>query len=113
MRIIFFTIGFALIASACSVNKDTPTVSKDMDPKRSNVELQFLTREGCQNTARMLENLNAAIATGKVSATYTLIQQDGLSRDDPRSGYPTPTILLDDRDIFGLSVPQQPFPEPS
>ena len=113
MRIIFFAIGFALIASACSVSEQTPTVSKDMDPKRPNVELQFLTREGCQNTSRMLENLNAAISTGKITATYTLIHQEALSRDDPRGGYPTPTVLLDGRDVFGLSVPQPPFPAPS
>jgi len=112
MRIIYFAISFALIASACSVNKDS-AVGKDMNPKRSIVELQFLTREGCRNTSRMLENLNAAISTGKIAATYSLIHQDGLSPDDPRSRYPTPTILLNSRDIFELPVPQQPFPAPS
>lgn len=61
----------------------------------------------------MLENLKAAIAEGQVSADYTVIQQAALPPDDPRTGYPTPTILLNGKDIFGLAVPKPPFPEPS
>lgn len=113
MRLIYFALAFALIASACSVNEPTPTVSKDVDPKRPNVELQFLTRDGCRNTERMLENLNAGISAGKIAAKYVLIHQEHLSSDDPRSGYPTPTLLMDGRDVFGLPVPKPPFPEPS
>lgn len=84
-----------------------------MDPKRPNEELQFLTRDGCRNTGRMLENLNAGISAGKITAKYVLIRQENLPPDDPRTGYPTPTILVNGRDIFGLPVPERPFPEPS
>lgn len=114
MRLVYFALAFALIASACSVNKPAPTtVSEKMDPKRPNVELQFLTRDGCKNTERMLENLNAGISNGNITAKYVLIRQENLPADDPRTGYPTPTILVNGRDIFGLPVPEQPFPEPS
>jgi hypothetical protein len=61
----------------------------------------------------MLENLKDAIASGKLKAQFTLIHQETLPADDPRNGYPTPTILMNGRDIFGLTVPQEPFPEPS
>lgn len=84
-----------------------------MNPTRDHLHLEFLTREGCKNTPVMLENLKAAIAEGQVSADYTVIQQAALPPDDPRTGYPTPTILLNGKDIFGLAVPKPPFPEPS
>jgi hypothetical protein len=61
----------------------------------------------------MLERVKAAIAEGKIPADYTLIHQGSLPPDDPRTGYPTPTILLNGKDIFGLDVPKPPFPEPS
>lgn len=61
----------------------------------------------------MLENLKVAIAEGQIFADYTVIQQATLPPDDPRTGYPTPTILLNGKDIFGLAVPKPPFPEPS
>ncbi|HQU93869.1 MAG TPA: hypothetical protein PLK77_16355 [Pyrinomonadaceae bacterium] len=61
----------------------------------------------------MLENLRQAIAEGQISADYTVIHQSTLQQDDPRTGYPTPTILLNGKDIFDLPVPKPPFPEPS
>jgi hypothetical protein len=77
------------------------------------VELQFVTRDGCKNTPELMENLKAAIDAGNLPAHFLVVHQSTLSPDDPRTGYPTPTILLDGKDIFDLPVPQQPFPEPS
>lgn len=84
-----------------------------MTGDRSEVRLEFLTRDGCRNTPQLLENLKAAFSEGKVPAQLTLVHQGTLPPDDPRKGYPTPTILMDGRGIFGLTAPQQPFPEPS
>lgn len=102
-----------MVASACSFSEQSPTISRDVNPKPSNLELQFLTRDGCRNTAQMLANLNTGISTGKIAASYNVIRQENLPPNDPRIGYPTPTILMNGRDIFGLPVPQPPFPEPS
>jgi hypothetical protein len=114
MRLVYFLFACVLVSSACSVSEpDATTASKHMTGDRSEVKLEFLTRDGCKNTPAMLENLKAAISTGKVHAQFTLVHQGPLPAEDPRNGYPTPTILLDGRDIFGLPVPQQPFPEPS
>ena len=114
MRHIYFVFALVLGFSACnsdgSVNRGADRDVNSTEPK-SNV--QFLTRDGCRNTSRMLENLKAAISTGKVAVQYTLIDQGTLPPADPRNGYPTPTILMGGRDILGLPVPQQPFPEPS
>lgn len=61
----------------------------------------------------MLANLNEAISTRKIRGQFTLVHQGSLPPGDPRNGYPTPTILMNGQDVFGMPVPQQPFPEPS
>jgi len=103
-----------LAFSGCSVAEpEATTANKQVTADRTEVKVEFLTRDGCKNTPQLLENLNAAIATGKIAAEFTLVHQGTLPPEDPRTGYPTPTILLEGRDIFGLPAPQQPFPAPS
>lgn len=46
-------------------------------------------------------------------ANYQVIDVATLHPTDPRSGYPTPTLLYEGRDLFGLPEPQPPFPEPA
>ena len=109
MRYLNFVLLFVLVLSACTADQ---TGSLDTaNPTR--LQLEFLTRDGCKNTPVMLENLKAAIAEGKISAEVIVIHQAALPQDDPRTGYPTPTILLNGKDIFGLAVPTPPFPDPS
>ena len=103
MRYINFVLLLALVFSACTANQMIP----------ARLHLEFLTRDGCKNTSVMLENLREAIADGKIPADVTVIHQSTLHQDDPRVGYPTPTILLNGKDIFDLPVPTPPFPEPS
>ena len=107
MKHTIFVLLVALLFSACSRKQI------EMNPTRDHLHFEFLTREGCKNTPVMLENLKAAIAEGKISAEVIVIHQAALPQDDPRTGYPTPTILLNGKDIFGLAVPTPPFPDPS
>lgn len=74
--------------------------------------LVFLTREGCVNTARMRENLDAALRALNATTTYTVVALESLPADDVRTGYPTPTVLYENRDLFGFPPPTPPFPEP-
>jgi hypothetical protein len=114
MKLVYFLLAFAFALSACSVfEPDGTTADKRMSGDQPEVKLEFLTRDGCKNTPRMLESLNAAISTGKIRARFTIVHQSALRPEDPRNGYPTPTILMDGRDVFGMPVPQAPFPEPS
>jgi hypothetical protein len=67
----------------------------------------FLTREGCVNTAVMRERLDEALhALGRAS-DYMLIDQESLGRDDVRAGYPTPTVLVGGKDLFGMPQPEE------
>ena len=76
-------------------------------------KLEFLTRDGCRNTPKMLEALEHAIASMDFPPKFGIVHQSELVPDDPRAGYPTPTILLNGSDIFGLPTPEPPFPAPA
>lgn len=76
-------------------------------------DLAFLTRDGCVNTPEMAEHLDGALAALHWPKDYRVIDIGELQHDDPRTGYPTPTLLWRDKDIFGMAVPTPPFPEPT
>ena len=75
--------------------------------------LVFLTRGGCVNTTAMRRNLDEALKALGLAARYEVVDQDTLAESDVRRGYPTPTLLYADRDIFGMSVPRPPLPDPT
>ena len=76
-------------------------------------ELVLLTRDACVLTDVMRTNLDAALKNAKASSTYRLVDLASLKPNDPRIGYPTPTVLFADRDLFGMAQPRPPFPEPT
>ena len=65
----------------------------------------FLTRAGCPGSPQMLEGLKAALATRGVTLEPESLDLGDLAPDDPRTGYGTPTILVDGHDLFGRSQP--------
>jgi hypothetical protein len=75
--------------------------------------LVFLTRGGCVNTTAMRGNLDEALKALGVAAGYEVVNLDTLAETDVRRGYPTPTLLYADRDVFGMSVPKPPLPGPT
>jgi hypothetical protein len=76
-------------------------------------DLTFLTRDGCVNTPDLVNNLNDALAALKLPRDYAYIDIGTLPKNDSRRGYPTPTILWNGRDIFGMPVPKPPLDVPS
>jgi hypothetical protein len=76
--------------------------------------LVFLSREGCANTGILRANLDDALSSlGMPENSYQFIDLATLPADDVRTGYGTPTILFDDRDIFGVPAPTPPLPTPT
>jgi hypothetical protein len=73
-------------------------------------DLTFITRDGCVATSTMRANLDAALAAMGLPADYRVIDADTLPESDPRGGYGTPTVLLDDEDLFGMPTPPVPRP---
>ena len=97
-------IGLVFAAASCA----GPRSQTD-----TTANLVFLTREGCVNSATMRTNLEEALRILHRPVTYQLIDQGTLAPTDVRTGYPTPTLLAGDRDLFGMPIPTPPFPEPT
>ena len=76
-------------------------------------ELTFLTRDGCVNTPDMVNNLDDALKSLGLPTDYAYVDIGRLSKRDVRTGYPTPTVLYEGKDIFGMPAPKPPFDEPS
>jgi len=76
-------------------------------------DLVFLTRGGCVNTTTLRVNLDEALKATGLPTDYQFIDLDSLPPTDSRVGYPTPTILYANRDLFGMATPTPPFPEPT
>lgn len=75
--------------------------------------IEFLTRQGCVNTATMKRHLDEALALASRQAAHDVIDLDHLPPTDARRAYPTPTVLHGGNDIFGLPQPSPPYPEPT
>jgi hypothetical protein len=76
-------------------------------------QLVFLTRNGCVNTTTMRTRLDEALDRLKVPKDYAFIDADTLGESDVRRGYGTPTVLHDNRDLFGMPEPTPPVPAPT
>lgn len=68
-------------------------------------KIELLGFSDCPNTPTMRDNLRAALASIATGWTFTETNQERLPVGDIRRGYPTPTILVNDRDLYGLPVP--------
>jgi hypothetical protein len=103
-----------LLTAGC--NPTTVPSSKGQTTKQTmttdSIKIFFLTRDGCASTPILLANLKDVAKTGDIKVEYEVVSQDILPATDPRIGYPTPTILYNDRDIFGLAKPVAPFSSP-
>jgi hypothetical protein len=75
--------------------------------------LVFLTRDGCVNTVTMRANLDDALRSMGLASNYQVIDLATLGATDARGGYPTPTVLHANKDIFGMAEPRPPYAPPT
>ena len=99
-----------LITCACTTQQ---TARQRPPANASATKLVFLTRGGCANTETMRANLDVALKSMGSTSTYDVVDLDTLPDADARRGYPTPTLLYENRDVFGLPEPRPPLPEPT
>ncbi len=93
-------IGLLAGMTACS-----STASKKVDAVN---DLVFLTRDSCLNTPLMRGRLDEALQSFGLPSDYRVVDSDTLPASDARGGYPTPTLLLNGKDLFGMSEPPTP-----
>ncbi len=67
--------------------------------------IQFLGFPGCPNTPAMRENLLTALTLVRSTLTFEDVNQVSLPQPDIRRGWPAPTVLVNGRDLFGMSQP--------
>ncbi|MBL8765270.1 MAG: hypothetical protein JNM07_13480 [Phycisphaerae bacterium] len=67
--------------------------------------IEVLGFTGCPNTPTILANTRMAIARLGQNASVAYIDQERLPEGDTRRGWPTPTVLVDGRDLFGMPAP--------
>ena len=98
-------VALIVVASACarSGSAHPPVVTN----------LEFLTRSACVNTATMRGRLDGTLSRLGLATDYRVIDLATLLESDARRGYPTPTLLYDGHDLFGMAQPQPPYPEPT
>jgi hypothetical protein len=65
------------------------------------------------NSEKMKTNLDAAVRGFTPAISFQVVDQDTLPKTDPRTGYPTPTLLYAEHDVFGMAEPKPPYPEPT
>lgn len=82
-------------------------------PARPDDGVVLLTRADCVDTATMRANVETATRAMTPPAEFTVVDLDTLPDDDLRRGYPTPTLLFANRDVFGLPHPKPPLPQPT
>lgn len=75
---------------------------------RAQPRIELLGFPDCPNTPAMRDSLGAALASLGTDWNFTDTDQEKLPEGDVRRGYPTPTVLVNDRDLYGLPVPTAP-----
>jgi hypothetical protein len=74
------------------------------------LRIEFLTRDGCGGSEEMRAHLDTAIASLGSHVVLEVIDVATLDANDPRTGYGTPTILKDGRELFGAPRPAPAAP---
>lgn len=113
MQRVRHTLGMAralpalLAALACASCAGTPR-GMDVAPGTRAMHIELLGLPGCPNTPTMRRNLTEALHVVGMSLRFDDVNQERLPAADVRRGYPTPTVLVDGADLYGLPTPTGP-----
>ena len=99
------SLGVTLVTLAMACAGEKPTTLSD--------RLTFLTRADCVTTPDMAITTERALDELGWPHDYQVIDIGTLKDTDVRRGYPTPTLLWNERDIFGMPTPSPPFSAPT
>lgn len=69
------------------------------------MNITFLTRHGCANSPLLRARLEEALDSLELDAALEVVDIATLAATDHRTGYGTPTILVDGEDLFGHPRP--------
>lgn len=72
----------------------------------SKLKIEVLGFTDCRNAPATMTNVNKAVAAMGLSASVAYVDQEKLPEGDSRRGWPSPTVLVDGRDLFDLPAPK-------
>ncbi len=72
------------------------------------MKIELLGFPDCPNTPAMRENLKTALKSLGSGLAFDEVDQEALPSNDLRRGWPTPTVLVNSADLFGLPPPSTP-----
>ncbi len=75
---------------------------------RQALNIELLGFPECPNTPTMRANLRAALETVGGGLMFSDVNQEVLPASDIRRGWPTPTVLVNGSDLFGMPTPSAP-----
>jgi hypothetical protein len=97
---------FPLVVGGCSAHREAAATTAT--PEGHAMQIELLGFPGCPNTPAMREHLTAALKNLGGGLTFTDTNQEALPEHDLRRGWPTPTVLVNGADLFGMSPPTSP-----
>jgi hypothetical protein len=68
------------------------------------MNVEVLGFSDCPNTPVLRERVAVAVRDAGSAFRLRYVDQCSLAENDPRRGYPAPTVLVEGIDLFGLSV---------
>lgn len=74
-------------------------------PKDQSMRIELLGFPGCPHTPAMRANLRTAMTSVGLDLTFEEENQEELDSGDARRGWPAPTLLVNGRDLFGMTAP--------
>jgi hypothetical protein len=83
---------------------DCGALAPDGGP-RSVREIELLAYPDCPHAGALRESLRAALDAAGEGVGIREVNMETLSEDDPRRGWPAPTVLVDGEDLFGMTRP--------
>lgn len=72
---------------------------------KSGMNIELLGFPSCPNTPAIRKNLESALRALKRTPGFVEVNLESLAPSDPRRGWGAPTILINGRDLMGMSPP--------
>lgn len=100
-----FAVLTLIVVAAASCASRERSQTKDWPMTATPPRIELLGFPDCPNTPELRASLTTALASIGTGWTFTDTNQEKLPEGDLRRGWPTPTILVNGRDLFGMPAP--------
>jgi hypothetical protein len=99
-------VSLVLLMTACA----TPPAARmgSVGPGIGDMEVQLVGYPDCPNMPAMRRSLRGALAELGGGLMFREVDQNALEAEDARRCWPSPTVLVNGQDLFGMDRPSGP-----